>query len=86
MTLTASNGVTSVSNTFNIVVSACDPANINLSQGNWYFYTRAGLEFSSGAPVAVDDGQMTTNLPGEACITQSDVNGDLLFYSRTVLE
>lgn len=45
----------------------------------WYFGQWAGLDFTSGSPVAVADGNMSTI---EGCITMSDVNGNLLFYSN----
>ena len=48
-------------------------------QGNiWYFGQNAGIDFNSGSPVAVTDGQMDTD---EGCATICDVNGDLLFYT-----
>ena len=47
----------------------------------WYFGNQAGLDFSSGAPVALTDSQMAS-LEGVASI--SDANGDLLFYTNGV--
>ncbi len=48
-------------------------------QGNiWYFGNRAGLDFNSGAPVALTDGDLSTT---EGCATISDKNGRLLFYT-----
>ena len=44
----------------------------------WYFGDRAGLDFRSGAPVALTDGALSTN---EGCATISDDNGNLLFYT-----
>ncbi|WGK64305.1 T9SS type B sorting domain-containing protein [Croceiramulus getboli] len=44
----------------------------------WYFGDNAGLDFNSGAPVALLDGQLDTD---EGCSTLSDANGNLLFYS-----
>lgn len=51
------------------------------SQGeadNWYFGNNAGLNFSSGTPTALLDGQLNTT---EGCATISNNNGDLLFYT-----
>ncbi|ULC57928.1 T9SS type B sorting domain-containing protein [Flaviramulus sp. BrNp1-15] len=49
----------------------------------WYFGEYAGLDFNSGSPVALTDGQLNTF---EGCATISDKNGKLLFYTdgRTV--
>lgn len=48
-------------------------------EGNiWYFGNFAGLDFNSGSPVALTDGQLNTN---EGCATICDANGDLLFYT-----
>ncbi len=47
----------------------------------WYFGGNAGLDFSSGSPVAVSNSAMNTN---EGCITVSDDNSNLLFYSDGV--
>ena len=49
------------------------------NEGNiWYFGENAGLDFNSGVPVALTDGQLNTL---EGCATISDNNGDLLFYT-----
>ncbi|MBU1718950.1 MAG: T9SS type A sorting domain-containing protein [Bacteroidetes bacterium] len=45
---------------------------------HWYFGGYAGLDFSSGSPVAVNDGQ--TNIES-ATLSVSDTSGTLLFYS-----
>lgn len=45
---------------------------------HWYFGNFAGLDFSSGNPVADTNGSLNTL---EGCATISDVNGDLLFYT-----
>ena len=45
---------------------------------HWYFGNGAGLDFSSGAPVAVTDGAMTAE---EGCASISDTCGNLLFYT-----
>lgn len=43
----------------------------------WYFGNGAGLDFNSGSPVALTDGQLVTH---EGCSSISDHNGNLLFY------
>ena len=49
------------------------------NEGNiWYFGGYAGLDFNSGVPIALTDGQMTT---GEGCSSIADNNGELLFYT-----
>ncbi|GAB1309628.1 hypothetical protein KH5_23110 [Urechidicola sp. KH5] len=44
----------------------------------WYFGHNAGLDFNSGIPVALNNGQLNTY---EGCSSFSDGNGNLLFYS-----
>ncbi len=44
----------------------------------WYFGNNAGVDFNSGVPVTINDGQLTTN---EGCATISNSNGELLFYT-----
>lgn len=44
----------------------------------WYFGANAGLDFTSGSPVAVTNGQLNTT---EGCATISDCDGNLLFYT-----
>lgn len=56
----------------------------SFSQGeanNWFFGAGAGLNFSSGSPVAVLGGQTNNQ---EGCASISDDIGDLLFYSDGV--
>ena len=49
------------------------------NEGNiWYFGYGAGLDFNSGSPVAIHNGQLQTL---EGCATISDNNGSLLFYT-----
>lgn len=45
---------------------------------HWYFGNGAGLDFSSGSPVAVTDGKLHAK---EGSATMSDLNGNLLFYT-----
>jgi len=45
---------------------------------NWYFGVKAGLDFNSGSPVTLANGQLNT---AEGCTTISDKNGNLLFYT-----
>ncbi|WP_442845084.1 T9SS type B sorting domain-containing protein [Leeuwenhoekiella sp. H156] len=44
----------------------------------WYFGYNAGMDFNSGSPVALLDGQLSTT---EGCATISSANGELLFYT-----
>ena len=44
----------------------------------WYFGDKAGVDFNSGSPVALTDGQMNTF---EGCATICDPSGSLLFYT-----
>src|SRR6185503_9676016 len=45
----------------------------------WYFGTNAGVDFNSGAPVAITNGKLNTN---EGCATIADKStGQLLFYT-----
>ena len=44
----------------------------------WYFGENAGIDFNSGSPVALTDGQLFTD---EGCATISDTSGNLLFYT-----
>lgn len=56
--------------------------NANAQQdNNWYFGRMAGLNFSSGSPVAITNSKMTT-MEGSAAI--SNQNGDLLFYTNGI--
>ena len=49
-------------------------------EGNiWYFGGYAGIDFNSGAPVALTNGALFT---AEGCATISDNNGNLLFYTN----
>lgn len=55
-------------------------------QGNmWYFGTNCGLDFSSGNPVLLSNGQTSSDIPvwesqeGTSCI--SDSSGNILFYT-----
>jgi len=54
---------------------------VSYSQGEaniWYFGYNAGLDFNSGTPVALTDGQLYTE---EGCATISNAQGQLLFYT-----
>ncbi len=46
--------------------------------GIWYFGDKAGINFNSGAPVALTNGNLNTQ---EGCATYSDKDGNLLFYT-----
>lgn len=77
VSLTVTSGSVSVSSAQQLFVAAsCAP--IAGPQGNWYFGNNAGLNFSSGSPVAVLNNAITSL---EASVTQSDAAGNLLFYS-----
>ncbi len=59
---------------------------VGFSQGQaniWYFGNNAGLDFNSGSPIALTDGQLITR---EGCAVLSNNLGQLLFYTdgRTV--
>lgn len=47
----------------------------------WYFGSKVGLNFNSGSPVFIQDGELDTY---EACATISDASGKLLFYTDGV--
>ncbi len=47
----------------------------------WYFGRYAGLDFSSGLPVSINNSSMNT---GEGCASICDFNGNLLFYTDGV--
>ncbi len=47
----------------------------------WYFGENAGIDFSSGSPVAITDGALVT---GEGCSSICDSTGTLLFYTNGV--
>jgi gliding motility-associated-like protein len=54
-------------------------------QGNiWYFGSHAGLDFNSGIPVPLSNGQTYTpdGTPIEGTAVMSDNNGSLLFYTN----
>ena len=50
---------------------------------NWYFGNKAGVNFNTSPPSAVNNGKLSTN---EGCSSISDENGQLIFYTdgRTV--
>ena len=47
----------------------------------WYFGFNAGLDFNSGSPVIIEDGQLNTQ---EGCAVVSNASGELLFYTDGV--
>ncbi len=47
----------------------------------WYFGTMAGMDFNSGSPVALTNGQLFTT---EGSASVADANGNLLFYTEGV--
>ena len=46
---------------------------------HWYFGNNAGIDFSSGSPLADTNGKM---LAGEGVSSISDTAGNLLFYTN----
>jgi hypothetical protein len=52
--------------------------NFSKAGNTWYFGQGAGLDFNSGSPVPLTDGQLNTF---EGCASISDINGDILFYT-----
>jgi gliding motility-associated-like protein len=49
-------------------------------EGNiWYFGSKAGLDFNSGVPVALNNSAMNAS---SGCATISDTGGNLLFYTN----
>ena len=53
------------------------------NEGNiWYFGYGAGLDFNSGIPVELTNGQLNTL---EGCASIADQNGDILFYTDGML-
>lgn len=63
---------------FSLLFSVTVPTYSQKQANFWYFGYGAGLNFNSGVPVAVTDGQVYTT---EGCSTVSDANGNLLFYT-----
>ena len=63
--------------TINSFGSSSTPS--NSKEGNiWYFGENAGIDFNSGVPISLNDGQLNTL---EGCASIADYNGDLLFYT-----
>lgn len=63
-----------------IYVSDCNP--INSSQGLWYFGNTAGLQFSSGTPVAELSAYNNNTLYAYGgSVVQADGNNQLLYYT-----
>ena len=66
---------------FNIIAIIVFVSNVGFSQNEaniWYFGQNAGLDFNSGSPAPLLDGQIDTT---EGCATISDNTGNLLFYT-----
>lgn len=60
------------------LVFALQQAHAQKEAAVWYFGYNAGVDFNSGTPVALTDGQTYVN---EGCATISDPNGNLMFYT-----
>jgi len=57
----------------------CSWFSLSQNEANiWYFGGKAGLDFNSGVPVPLLNGELNTN---EGCATISDSFGSLLFYT-----
>lgn len=80
ITLTVNFGTKTATKTSEIFVNECSP--ILNTEGNWYFSTSNGLNFSTGIP------EQTTipaaNLFDESCAVQNNDLGNLLFYTNGV--
>ncbi|SMC37360.1 T9SS type B sorting domain-containing protein [Moheibacter sediminis] len=63
---------------FFIFITSYQYAFAQLESSHWYFGAHSGLDFSSGSPQVVYNGQLDT---GEGCASISDINGNLLFYT-----
>lgn len=64
---------------FSLLTCFCFAQNPDIKRTyHWYFGGQAGLDFSSGPPVAVTNGQLNSS---EACSTISDTSGNLLLYT-----
>ena len=64
-----------------LIIACCFYSLVSFAQGEaniWYFGKNAGLDFNSGSPVALTDGQLNTQ---EGCATLADAGGKLLFYT-----
>lgn len=57
------------------------PLSAQRETANWYFGNNAGLDFNSGVPQVLTDGQIATT---EGCSTVSDISGNVLFYTNGV--
>ncbi|GAB4040241.1 T9SS type B sorting domain-containing protein [Spirosoma gilvum] len=62
----------------NGLLSSTAKAQVPANANNWYFGNGAGVTFRSGSPQAVINGQLRVQ---EGCASQSDANGQLLFYT-----
>lgn len=61
-------------------VSHASAQNPEANRANiWYFGNGAGLDFSSGSPVAITNGALHT---WEGCASMRDLNGNLLMYTN----
>lgn len=64
---------------FTLLLSIYALASLAQNEANiWYFGLNAGVDFNSGTPVALTDGQLNTY---EGCATLSNSAGQLLFYT-----
>ncbi len=61
-----------------VILFACVTLNAQKEAAIWYFGENAGLDFNSGTPVVINNGQLNTN---EGCASISNESGELLFYT-----
>ena len=47
----------------------------------WYFGQYAGVDFNSGQPISLSNGEIYDEVGYDGCASISDTNGNLLFYS-----
>ncbi len=66
---------------FCIFLFFCISVTAQQEAANWFFGVNAGLNFNTGIPVILDNGQVNTL---EGCSAISDANGALLFYTDGV--
>ncbi|MFT4684174.1 MAG: gliding motility-associated-like protein [Flavobacteriales bacterium] len=64
---------------FIVFILFCSQIHAQKQTAFWYFGELAGIDFNSGSPVAITDGQMVTT---EGCASISDYSGNLLLYTN----
>lgn len=83
VTLTVSDGTYFDTEIKTVFVTDCQA--INEWRSNWQFGEYAGVEFSTGVPVATFDAAINNTLDAsEGTVSMSDDNGNLLFYTNGI--